>query len=91
MPLHVPMYMYSVNLNDKQDKYKPHEEHFCDLQLEICPLVHMTSHIVTAQTPTTHDKPLSGNGMLYYLEVGVLHLTFRFVALANQDVSVECR
>lgn len=78
-----------VNLNDKPEEHKPHEEHSCDLQLEKYPLNHMMSHIVTAQSPTTHDKPLYGIGMLYYLEVEVLHLTFHFVALENQGVSVK--
>lgn len=87
----MPLNAMCANQNDKSDEHKPHEEHSCDLQLEIYPLNHMTSHIVTAQIPTTHDKPLYGIGLLYYLEVGVLHLTFHFVALENQDVSVKSK
>lgn len=41
----------------------PHEEHFCDLQLETHPLTQMMYHIMNAQTPMSHGKPLSGTEM----------------------------
>lgn len=69
----------------------PHKEHFFDLQLEIHQPSHMMSHIMTAQTPMTRDKPLFGTVIQYYLEVGALHLTFRSAALGNQDASAKIR
>ena len=51
----------------------------------------MMSHIMNARSPMTHDKPLFGNAMQNYLEVGALHLTYRSVALVNQDTSAKLR
>jgi len=83
------MYQYEESIKKKHNW--PHKEHFCDLQLEIHQPSRMMSHIMTAQTPMTHDKPLFGTALQYYLEVGALHLTFRSAALGNQDASAKIR
>ena len=77
-----------MNASKKNARELPQEEHFCDRQLEIHPLIHMMSHIMTAQTPMTHGKPLCGTAM-HCLVVVASHLTFHFVALVSQDAATK--
>ena len=77
-----------MNASKKNARELPQEVHFCDRQLEIHPLIQMMSHIMTAQTPMTHGKPLCGTAM-HCLVMAASHLTFHFVALVSQDAATK--